>query len=74
MLVECLLNRQGNAPLFSLFDTDILFQLDELGRQHLPRITLSMTAAIKGAQIQLERRSGKSSDEEIATCGGVFLG
>ena len=41
---------------------EILFQLDTLGKEHLPQITLNMTAAIKGAQIQLEQNNPKSSD------------
>lgn len=45
---------------------EILFELDVLGKQHLPQITLSMTAAIKGAQIQLEQPS-ETRANEIAT-------
>jgi uncharacterized protein DUF4175 len=45
---------------------EILFELDVLGKQHLPQITLSMTAAIKGAQIQLEQPSQAGTDE-VAT-------
>jgi len=45
---------------------DMLRELDRLGREHLPLITLNMTAAIKGAQIRLERPSDKTSDQEIA--------
>jgi hypothetical protein len=45
---------------------DVLFQLETLGREHLPQITLNMTAAIKGAQIQLEKMSDLRSEDEIA--------
>ena len=41
---------------------DILFQVEKLGREDLPQITLNMTAAIKGAQIQME----KSPDADLA--------
>lgn len=42
---------------------DILVQLDKLGREHLPQITLMMTAAIKESQIQLERPAGADSSQ-----------
>ncbi|MDD4269633.1 MAG: hypothetical protein GXY25_02245 [Pirellulaceae bacterium] len=66
-------NGVDNADVRSRME-DILARLGQLDRQHLPAVTLHLTAAIKAAQIELEQQPGTGGPERAAENAGPPLG
>ena len=66
-------NDVDNADVRSRME-DILARLGQLDRQHLPAVTLHLTAAIKAAQIELEQQPGTGGPERAAENAGPPLG